>query len=64
MTDHRLALRVSNVVAEAKDALAVELRDPGGAALPPFTPGAHIELHLSNVLIRHYSLCNDWRERD
>ena len=55
---------MSNVAAEAKDALVVELRDPSGAALPPFTPGAHIELHLSNGLIRHYSLCNDWRERD
>lgn len=64
MTDQRLSLRVSNIAAEAKDALVVELRDPGGAALPPFTPGAHIELHLSNGLIRHYSLCNDWRERD
>jgi ferredoxin-NADP reductase len=64
LTDQRLSLRVSNVAAEAKDALVVELRDPGGAALPPFTPGAHIELHLSNGLIRHYSLCNDWRERD
>ena len=64
MTDQRLSLRVSNVAAEAKDALVVELRDPGGAALPPFTPGAHLELLLSNGLIRHYSLCNDWRERD
>jgi len=64
LTDQRLSLRVSNVAAEAKDALVVELRDPGGAALPPFTPGAHIELHLSNGLIRHYSLCNDWRQRD
>lgn len=64
MTDQRLSLRASNIAAEAKDALVVELRDPGGAALPSFTPGAHIELHLSNGLIRHYSLCNDWRERD
>ena len=64
MTDHRLALRVCNVVAEAKHALAVELRDPGGGVLPPFTPGAHIELHLSNGMVRHYSLCNDCRERD
>jgi vanillate O-demethylase ferredoxin subunit len=64
LTDQRLSLRVSNVAAGAKDALVVELRDPSGAALPPFTPGAHVELHLSNGLIRHYSLCNDWRERD
>ena len=37
----------------------LEFRDPGGHALPPFTAGAHIAIHLPNGLIRKYSLCND-----
>jgi vanillate O-demethylase ferredoxin subunit len=64
VTDVQLTLKVADIAAEAKDAVVVELRDPAGGALPPFTPGAHIELHLSNGLNRHYSLCNDARERD
>lgn len=29
-----------------------------GGALPAFTAGAHVDLHLPNGLIRQYSLCN------
>jgi ferredoxin-NADP reductase len=35
------------------------LVDPDGWELPPFKPGAHIDLHLGRGLIRTYSLCND-----
>ncbi len=30
-----------------------------GGALPPFSPGAHIDLHLASGLVRQYSLCGD-----
>ena len=50
--------------AEALDVMSLELRAIGGAQLPPFEPGAHLDLHLPNGLIRQYSLTNDWRERD
>ena len=50
--------------AEALDVMSLELRAIGGGQLPPFEPGAHLDLHLSNGLIRQYSLTNDWRERD
>jgi tetrachlorobenzoquinone reductase len=64
-----LSLIVTAVRAEALDVLSVELRDPKGAALPPFTPGAHLELDIVSVpgrppLVRHYSLSNDSRETD
>jgi vanillate O-demethylase ferredoxin subunit len=59
-----LAVEVADVRAEARDVVTIELRAPGGAALPPFEPGAHLDLHLPNGLIRQYSLTNDWRERD
>jgi vanillate O-demethylase ferredoxin subunit len=59
-----LAVLVADVRAEARDVLTLELRAPGGAPLPPFEPGAHLDLHLPNGLVRQYSLTNDWRERD
>ena len=33
-----------------------------GTALPPFTAGAHVDLHLPNGLVRQYSLCNPQQE--
>ncbi|MEO8924482.1 MAG: PDR/VanB family oxidoreductase [Caldimonas sp.] len=60
----RLSLEVADVRAEALDVLLVELRAVGGGTLDPFTPGAHLEIDLPNGLVRHYSLTNDWRERD
>jgi vanillate O-demethylase ferredoxin subunit len=57
-------VRVADVRAEALDVMSLELRPIGGGQLPPFEPGAHLDLHLPNGLIRQYSLTNDWRERD
>ncbi|AIP35718.1 2Fe-2S iron-sulfur cluster binding domain protein [Paraburkholderia xenovorans LB400] len=31
--------------------------------MPAFSAGAHIDVHVSNGLVRQYSLCNDSRER-
>lgn len=60
----QLELQVADVQAEARDVILLELRDARGAALPPFEPGAHLEIRLPNGLIRHYSLLNDSRETD
>jgi vanillate O-demethylase ferredoxin subunit len=60
----RVSLEVSDIQAEARDVLLVELKPTGGGPVRPFEPGAHLELDLPNGLIRHYSLTNDWRERD
>ncbi len=43
---------------EADGIVSVRLEDAGGAALPDWTPGSHIDLHLGG-LIRQYSLCGD-----
>jgi vanillate O-demethylase ferredoxin subunit len=37
----------------------LELQDPEGWELPPFRPGAHVDLHLPGGLVRTYSLIND-----
>jgi tetrachlorobenzoquinone reductase len=58
-----LKLRVAAVQAEARDVVRLELADPRGGELPPFTPGAHLTLHLPNGLQRQYSLAGDARER-
>lgn len=59
----RLALAVVAVTREAEDIVSIELARPDGAALPPFTAGAHIDIHLPGGLIRQYSLCNAPAER-
>lgn len=41
---------------------AWEVRDSNGEPLPAFQAGAHIDLHLSNGLVRSYSLCNSQDE--
>ncbi|MBC2637672.1 oxidoreductase [Rhodococcus wratislaviensis] len=39
------------------------LRRPDGADLPPWTPGAHIDLFLANGTVRQYSLCGRPEDR-
>ena len=63
-TVQSLTVQVADVRAEAQDAITLELRAVGGGELPPFEPGAHLDLHLPNGLVRQYSLTNDWRERN
>jgi len=54
---------VKTVVTGIEDAGAgiklFTLADPDRWELPPFKPGAHIDLHLPNGLVRTYSLCNE-----
>ncbi len=57
-------LRVTRADKIADGIHLFELRDPGGAALPPFSAGAHIAIRTPNGLLRKYSLCNDPSERD
>ncbi|UTW12228.1 PDR/VanB family oxidoreductase [Marinobacterium rhizophilum] len=44
--------------AAADDICVFELARPNGAALPPFSAGAHIDVQLPSGIIRQYSLCN------
>jgi tetrachlorobenzoquinone reductase len=56
-------LQVKRIGFEAENVNSYELGAPGGDDLMPFTAGSHIDLHLSNGLIRSYSLVNDQGER-
>lgn len=45
------------------DVITLTLRRDDGEALPEWEPGAHIDLVLSEGLVRQYSLCGDPRDR-
>lgn len=62
MDDKLRDLRVTSMRWEAKDVLSLELQAQDQSALPAFTAGAHIDLHLPNTIIRSYSLLNDQKE--
>ncbi|WP_329443974.1 PDR/VanB family oxidoreductase [Streptomyces canus] len=48
---------------EAEDVVSLRLAAPDGSILPPWQPGAHIELHLPSGRKRQYSLCGDPADR-
>ncbi|WP_326837525.1 PDR/VanB family oxidoreductase [Amycolatopsis rhabdoformis] len=43
--------------AVADGVVELELKRPGGTPLPPWAPGAHLDLVLDDTLVRQYSLC-------
>lgn len=47
----------------ADGVVGLTLEDPDGCELPPWAPGAHLDLVLSDTLVRQYSLCSDPAER-
>ena len=60
--DHTLALTVADrqVVAHDENVVALTLAaaEPG-TLLPPWHPGAHLDIHLPSGRVRQYSLCGD-----
>ncbi|GGZ51312.1 putative oxidoreductase [Streptomyces inusitatus] len=48
---------------EATGVVSVVFTAPDGVELPPWRPGAHIELALPTGIRRQYSLCGDPRDR-
>ena len=49
---------VETIAQDGPDTKVFTLVDPDHWELPPFLPGAHIDLHLPNRMVRTYSLCN------
>jgi len=54
-----LKVRVARKAVEAVDICTFELVDVAGRALPPFSAGSHVDVHLPGGVTRQYSLCND-----
>jgi vanillate O-demethylase ferredoxin subunit len=51
-------VRVQTIHREAEGIVSLDLRPVEGEALPAFTAGAHVDLHLANGMTRSYSLVN------
>lgn len=58
-TDYELDLTVAGKTPIAEGVVLLRLVRPGGGPLPPWTPGAHVDLLLAPGLVRQYSLCGD-----
>ncbi|MCZ2817300.1 PDR/VanB family oxidoreductase [Modestobacter sp. VKM Ac-2984] len=58
-----LRLQVARRTTGAEGVVVLELRDPTGADLPAWSPGAHVDLLLPGGLTRQYSLCGDPHDR-
>ena len=58
-----LRLRVTRRVTGAEGVVVLDLADAAGADLPPWAPGAHIDLRLPGGVVRQYSLCGDPADR-
>ncbi|WEF28962.1 PDR/VanB family oxidoreductase [Klebsiella aerogenes] len=50
-------VRVTERDIQGADVVVLTLASPDGAPLPPFSAGAHIDLHLGDGIVRQYSLC-------
>ena len=61
--EQRRQLRVHSMTWESDGVLSVQLRDPLGAALPSWDPGAHLDLLLPGGFTRQYSLCGDPQDK-
>jgi tetrachlorobenzoquinone reductase len=58
-----LSLKIAFIRDEAEGILSFDLRPPSEENLPSFTAGAHIDVSLSNGIVRSYSLINPQGER-
>lgn len=52
-------VRVRALTWEAAGVVSLQLAAPDGSPLPPFEPGAHVDLTLPDGTQRQYSLCGD-----
>ena len=63
LSEHEADLVIAAKEPVAEDVVALELTDPDGGDAPAWTPGAHIDLVLSDQLTRQYSLCGSAADR-
>ncbi|WP_441952813.1 PDR/VanB family oxidoreductase [Nocardia sp. 2TAF39] len=59
--DRRIVLVVTErrIEAHDQDVVSLRLAAPGRRMLPPWRPGAHLDLELPSGRLRQYSLCGD-----
>jgi cytochrome P450/ferredoxin-NADP reductase len=57
------AVRIESKDVVAQDVVALTLHEVDGHPLPPWEPGAHVDLILDRAATRQYSLCGDPQDR-
>lgn len=57
MSEFETDVTVVRIEHPAEDVVLLTLGEPAAGHLPPWTPGAHIDLILGEDLVRQYSLC-------
>ncbi|XXF77849.1 PDR/VanB family oxidoreductase [Myxococcaceae bacterium GXIMD 01537] len=62
MANDTLRVRVGRISREAEGIQSYEFVSVDGGTLPPFEPGAHLDIHVPGGFVRQYSLCNDAAE--
>lgn len=62
MSTATIRVRVARKAQEALDICSYELVATDGTALPGFSAGSHVDVHLPGGITRQYSLCNDASE--
>jgi ferredoxin-NADP reductase len=58
MSEFETEVTVSRIDHPAEGVALLTLSDPAAGHLPPWTPGAHVDLLLGADLVRQYSLCS------
>lgn len=59
MSEDLLELIVAQRVSHPGDIISLDLARPSGRELPPFEPGAHVDVHVAPGIVRQYSLYGD-----
>lgn len=57
--EQTLQVEVAEKRVEAEGVVSLTLRSVDGEPLPSWTPGAHVDVHLGDDIVRQYSLCGD-----
>lgn len=57
--EHEIEVAVTQRKRESQGVISLSLKAVDGTALPSFEPGAHIDVILSNGIVRQYSLCSE-----
>lgn len=59
MNNELIDVVITSRIEQGAGIAVLDLEPLNGVALPSFTAGAHIDVHIGGELIRQYSLCND-----
>lgn len=57
--EHTMEVRISRLHYVARDIMSIELESATSQELPRTSAGSHVDVHVSDKIVRQYSVCND-----